>query len=374
MTSEGTTATIEAPSASQQADAAREARADAAADAVLAATTGGKVEESRMSEVRAKAEKAAANPTIKKSDDSAKAEAKDGPAGGEKKPGPVPGEKAARETREKDAIARHALKRAKFTDEEIDGMNPSDRILTGLKLKTQQDEAQQRHDSGAAATQHGDKRTEPREGEGQGRPTDPRTRGADPTLDPRSDGPAREELERVLDELDDDAKDILENAMKLEYGAAEKAVKEARKTAEKAKSEMFDMRRRMVRGELKSEFPKIGDDSRFAEVEEFMERLEDKSAWSGLSEDGYKDLVSTAAAAVFGREAIQAARADRTEQLSQDIGGQPHAGGGTSGRGSAEVKRMTARERREDAAAEAVIKYPGDEAKQKAEMSRLLGE
>lgn len=364
------TATIEAPAQTTTADtsaAERSARKDAAAKAVVAAIQGGGITLEKVNAAKAELDAPTqAPPTKAESKSSAKA-ADDASAATEKpKPGPKPGEKAEREARENEALAKHALKREGFDDEEIDRMNPDDRITVGLKLKAKQDAAQREFEQ-PKTTQTGTPAKD-REGEGaQRRPADPRESAGQPQLDPGRDGPESEELARVFETLDDDNREILSKHITADLTRAEREVLKARKEAATARQELFEVRQKAERTALERDFPQIAEDERFGEVETLMEQMLGKKAkWPTLDPEYVRSRMSLAAAAVFGREAIKAARAERTKELSDDLAGQPHVGGTKSSDRATQASKK-------DLAARAVVEASGDNAEARKKFERYRG-
>lgn len=352
-----------------EANAASEARLDAAASAVLGAAENGKVTDDKIPALRnatkkAETETKAAEPT--KDEKKPAAEAKDD----KPKPGPKAGEKAAAEQRGKEAQARHALRRDGWKDEEIDGLDPAALITVGLKTKARQDSDPNRNGTAASRSAQSTDLdgSSNREGEGENRrPPGPRDADKSAALGPEQGVPESEELARVYDTLDDDSRAILEKAVTADLTAAERVVREARKEAAKAKTEMFEMRQEVVRTDLRREFPQLADDKRFNEVAEWADdKLEPKANWPSMSRESFKAMLSDASAAVFGREAINAARAEHTQALSDGLAGSPRVGG-------TKASDVATRASKEDIAADAVLKNPGDPEAQRRYMANAMG-
>lgn len=322
-------------------------REDAAADAALAAAKEGPITQERVNKAKADLKaKVVPAPEASKKDDRAKPEAE------KAKPGPKVGDKAAQEARENDVLARRALKRAKYSDEEIDGMKPDEIITHGLKFKAQQDEAA-RAFAASGTTQTG-KPAPDVEGEGQGRTPDPKDSARQPHLEPEAGDPETEELTRVFDKLDDDQREVLSKHITADLGKAEQAVKKAQKETAKLRDEVFQMRQAWVRTDLKGEFPQIAEDENFERVADWMDKkLVKKANWPNMTRDELRADLADAAAAVFGREAINAARAKHVNDLSDDLAGSPRVGGTKASDQGSKVSR-------EDLAAEAALKFPGD--------------
>lgn len=364
---ESSTATLETPAANANAGSARE---DAAAAAVLAAQESGRVAPEKMAEVRAQVKTATA---AESRDDRGrfagkedKAEAKTDDKAKIETPKSEPAQ--ARKAREDDALARHALKRDGFTDEEIDAMPQASRVLVGLKTKERLD---------AMARQHAQKSNQPdprsmkaEEGAGEGRG---RTAKPDPSAmlnatlpEPEADGPQTEGLERVLDALDDDLKETLQRAIETDRTTSAKELRALRKEAAQIKQEIFATRLKVAQSTLEREFPALADDSRAAEVGKFMKRLEPNTDFTSMSGDQIHALMTEACAAVFGREIAQAARDRHVQALSDDLAGQPYTGGT---KGSDSPRKVS----KEDIAAEVALKYPGDMDAARRELNRRMG-
>lgn len=354
-------------------DAPKPSRASAAAAAVIEAAKSGPITRDKIDAAKTRLDTAKGESKSETQSHKPPAEAKNDSAGGgadEKKPGPKAGEKAAKEARENEALARRALRRTgSYTAEEIDRMTPADVLFHGLKAKEKQDEAQRAHDAARSGKPTPSVKPAPeREGEGESRPSDPQESARQPQLDPDSGDPETEEFARALDALDEDTRAVLDKHITADLSNAERAVREARKEAAKLRQDLFELNLKGIRADLKTDFPGIAEDEGFEQVAEFMARKfnRKKADWPSLAVDDLRADLSDAAAAVFGLKAIQAARDQHTEQLSEDLAGQPRAGGiKASGDGTKASRGRLA--------AAAIAKSQGNNEIARREFARLNG-
>lgn len=377
-----TTATMEQPTTAAPpvtTEQTAPSREDAAAAAVLAARDDrGNVQSDKLTEAREKLKATIVsppqNPEARRDENGRfkesekKAEAKDDakPENSDRSKSDT----AARKAREDDALARHALKRDGFTDQEIDEMPQASRVLVGLKAKAKQDALAREHAAKAKPNQSGPRPVDADEdrGEGQGRApkVEPSALLSATTPEPEPDGPSTEGLERVLGALDDDAKEILRQAIEDDRSKTAKQLRDLEKQSQKARQEIFEARLLNAQSTLVREYPALAEDARAAEVGKFMRKLEPHRDLKDLGLNEIRELLSTACAAVFGREAIQAARDRHIQNLSDDLAGQPFIGGT---KGSDTPRQVS----REDIAARAVLKHPSDLDAARREMNRALG-
>lgn len=244
------------------------------------------------------------------------------------------------EYREMLLISRNALKRDGWSDERLAKLDEATIIEVGGKRKAEQDKQARdwAKSRGKSATPADDARSEEPEDQ-QIEPGDEDTAiEAEPT---RVEG-----LDDVLDELDDDAKQRVKNALKAERQRATLAEKQA-----------LAVTVRGVRQRLAADFPKLGDDAAFQAVLARMDKIGGRSMRpSEATIEVVESMMRDAAWIEFGQQAQRAARTQHVSRVAENLNGQPDLIGHS---GQVRSKPLT-EDDRAAIAFQAVQKHPGN--------------
>lgn len=219
------------------------------------------------------------------------------------------------EKREEWVRARNALKRDKYTDEEINAMPRGVAINIGLKRAQAQSEADRAFSK---------RKTANRSDDGRGEDSEPSERAATGKVSPKAGD----------NEPPGQPNDVVRAALERLTPAERKAIEQRLEESSAAKQHLEQsLAVRLVhttRAELTKEFSAIAEEGAFQRVVAKMDDLDPEGKALGNPES-FAELMRNAAYIVLGPETV-AAMAERTRgAVDDDVDGQPETGGRRGG-------------------------------------------
>lgn len=240
-------------------------------------------------------------------------------------------------------LSRNALKRDGWSEERLASLDEATIIEVGGKRKAEQDKQAREWAKSKGRANPADG-VRPHEPEAEGEP------GEDGTTTEGEPGEP-EALGDTLEELDDESKKVVKNALKAE-----------RQRATVAERRALGVIVQSVRQSLAEKFSNIGDDAAFQRVLERMDKIGGSSMRpADATPEVIRSMMEDAAWIEFGKATQQAARARHVSRVADLTNGQPDLRGHS---GTAQSKPLTTEER-EAIAFEAVQAHPGDTAAQR---------
>lgn len=213
--------------------------------------------------------------------------------------------------REELVLARQALRRERWTEQEISDLPDDMQLKVGLKIKAKQDE--QARDFARNSRRRSNQAPMGQGAEGARRSeTDPEPLDRDIDSEPADKA---EGVEDVLDGLDEQSRTVVTSELR-----------RARERAASAERDAMAMRILTIRQDLSSTFPQLTTQEGLDRVTKKMDALDPEGHTLARGMDAVRQLMRDAAWIEFGDEVKNQTRRARVDSAARDIDGQVEVG------------------------------------------------